>query len=77
MKEGFLVVTICIMLCLMGVAFMFFVLGLHEQTVGPVDNSVETVDNCEHDWVVVSKYHFLTQSWRNISKCSRCGEVVK
>ena len=75
MKESFVTICLCLFLVALGFGFMYFVLELDKVTV--VENSVETVDNCEHDWVVVSKYHFLTQSWRNISKCSRCGEVVK
>lgn len=74
MKKGFVTICVCVMLLLLGFGFMFFALGLHKATV---DNPVETVDNCEHDWVVVSEYHFWTQSWRNVSKCSRCGEIVK
>lgn len=79
MRESFLTVVICTMLCLMGIAFMFFALGLHEQTVKPVetvDNSVEKVE-CDHDWVITSEYVWYRSQYRNVSKCSKCGEVVK
>ena len=77
MKEDFVTICICVMLCLLGFGFMFFALGSNEQTIQPVDNSVETVDNCEHDWVLTSEYVWLRQQYRNVSKCSICGKVVK
>lgn len=77
MKESFVTICICVMLCVLGVGFMLFVLELNEQTLAPVDNSVETVDNCEHDWVLTSEYVWLRQQYRNVSKCSICGKVVK
>ena len=33
-------------------------------------------ENCKHDWVVTSKYDFLTSSYKTISKCSKCGKEV-
>lgn len=74
MKEGFVTICVCVMLFLMGIGFMFFAFGLHEATV---DNPVETVDNCEHDWVVSSEYSVWGRGYRTISKCSKCGKVVK
>lgn len=74
MKEGFVTICICVMLCVLGVGFMLFVLELDKVTV---ENSVETVDNCEHDWVITSEYVWLRQQYRNVSKCSKCGEVVR
>lgn len=77
MREGIVTIMVCCFLCLLGFGFMFFVLQLDKQTVAPVDNSVETVDNCEHDWVLTSEYVWLRQQYRNVSKCSKCGKVVK
>lgn len=75
MKQGFLTVIVCVMLCLISVAFMFFVLGLYDRTVETVDNSVENV--CEHDWVTASEYSWFRNAYRVVSKCSKCGKVVK
>ena len=75
MKEGFVTVCLCLFLVALGFGFMYFVLELDKVTV--VENSVETVDNCEHDWVLTSEYVWLRQQYRNVSKCSRCGKVVK
>ena len=81
MDKGFVTFCICVMLCLLGFGFMFFALGLHKATV---DNPVETVEKpvensvvCEHDWVVTSEYVWYRSQYRNVSKCSKCGEVVR
>ena len=75
MKEGFVTICLCLFLVALGFGFMYFVLELDKVTV--VENYVETVDNCEHDWVLTSEYVWLRQQYRNVSKCSRCGKVVK
>lgn len=31
---------------------------------------------CEHDWVVTSEYNFIFNSYKTISKCSKCGKKV-
>lgn len=79
MKESFVTICICIMLCVIGVGFMLFVLELDKVTVveNSVENSVESVDNCEHDWVITSEYSWYRGQYRTISKCSKCGKVVK
>ena len=79
MKESFVTICICVMLCVLGVGFMLFVLELDKMTVNKVnvDNSVETVDNCEHDWVLTSEYVWYRSQYRNVSKCSKCGRVVE
>lgn len=81
MKEGFVTICICVMLCVLGVGFMLFVLELDKVNV---DNPVETVEKpvensvvCEHDWVVTSEYVWYRSQYRNVSKCSKCGEVVR
>ena len=83
MKEDFVTICICVVLCLLGFGFMFFALGLNEKTVEPV-KPVETVEKpvekpvvCEHDWVVTSEYVWYRSQYRNVSKCSKCGEVVR
>ena len=84
MREGFLTIIVCIVVVLMGFGLLFLAIGL-DTIVGPVkpvapvetvDNSVEKVE-CDHDWVVTSEYVWYRSQYRNVSKCSRCGEVVK
>lgn len=36
-----------------------------------------TENKCEHDWVVTSEYSFFTNSYKTVSKCSKCGQVIK
>lgn len=49
----------------------------------PLNKAVETndtetsVETCEHDWVVCSKYVFWTNSYKIINKCSKCGKIVE
>lgn len=31
---------------------------------------------CEHNWVVTSKYNFFLSSYKTISKCSKCGKEI-
>lgn len=38
------------------------------------DNKIQK--ECEHDWVVTSKYDFFRDTYKTISKCSKCGKEV-
>lgn len=44
-------------------------------------NKTETInteiENCEHDFVITSKYDFWRNSYKTISKCTKCGKVVE
>lgn len=44
-------------------------------------NKTETVnteiENCEHDFVITSKYDFWRNSYKTISKCAKCGKIVE
>ena len=37
----------------------------------------EIQESCEHEWVITSEYSFWFNSYRTVSKCSKCGKVVK
>lgn len=44
------------------------------------DKTLEIIkiqENCEHDWVIVSKYNIFTNGYKTYSKCSKCGKEVK
>ena len=41
------------------------------------NNTETSVEACEHDWVVCSKYVFWTNSYKIINKCSKCGKIVE
>lgn len=34
-------------------------------------------EECEHDWVVTSEYSWIFESYRTVTKCSKCGKVVR
>ena len=42
----------------------------------PVEEPMIGIESCEHDWVITSKYDFWRQSYKTISKCSKCGEEI-
>mgnify|MGYP006334198495 CR=1 FL=1 len=78
MRENILLVTITVILVLLATSIIFISMTIDAynklDTVETVDNSVE---NCEHDWVVSSEYSWYRNAYRIISKCSKCGKVVK
>jgi len=50
------------------------------------NNITEIIDNtqiineqieCEHDWVVTSEYSFIFSGFKTVSKCSKCGKVIR
>ena len=75
--RNFLTIVICIMLCLIGTSMFFFCLGLDDAQKRPVETVDNSVENCEHDWVTASEYSWYRNAYRIISKCSKCGKVVK
>jgi len=32
--------------------------------------------NCEHDYVITSKYDWLFEQYKTISKCTKCGKEI-
>lgn len=71
-----LVTTIIVLLILAGISIVFitdnFEKGQKE------DNSKSNYQEaCQHEWVVTSKYDFILQSYKTISKCSKCGKEVE
>lgn len=75
--KNFLTIVICVMLCLIGTAMFFFLLGLDDAQKRPVETVDNSVENCEHDWVISSEYSVWGRGYRTVSKCSKCGKVVK
>lgn len=53
--------------------------GCEYKTTNSSQGTTQTkqVKECEHDWVVTSKYNFWTESYKTISKCSKCGKVIE
>lgn len=80
MRENILLVTITVILVLLATSIIFISMTIDAynklDAVETVDKPVEKVE-CEHDWVITSKYSWFTGQYKNISKCSKCGKVVK
>ena len=41
------------------------------------EQAIEQLTECEHDWVVTSKYNFWLKCYKTVSKCSKCGKVME
>ena len=42
-----------------------------------LENTTNVEDvNCEHEYVVTSKYNFLSAKYKTISKCTKCGYEI-
>lgn len=39
------------------------------------ERKIEVVE-CEHDWVITSKYDWFFSQYKTISKCSKCGKEI-
>lgn len=42
--------------------------------VGCTEKVTETP--CDHDWVITSKWDWWRNSYKTVSKCSKCGKVI-
>lgn len=63
------IITIIILLTIFGTMIYYQNSEQHE-------NIVNNMENCEHDWVVTSKYDFFRESYKTITKCSKCRKEV-
>lgn len=60
------------------IAIAIFIIGsvLIEDTDTQENIDIYEVQQCEHEWVVSSKYDLLFKSYKTISKCAKCGKEV-
>lgn len=60
---------------------MCFTIVLASIAIAVNTNKTETastkIENCEHDFVITSKYDFWRSSYKTISKCTKCGKIVE
>lgn len=60
---------------------MCFTIVLASIVIAINTNKTETastkIENCEHDFVITSKYDFWRSSYKTISKCAKCGKIVE
>lgn len=40
------------------------------------ENIIKMQENCQHEWVITSKYDLIRDAYRTISKCSKCGKEI-
>ena len=40
------------------------------------ENIIKKQENCQHDWVITSKYDLVRDAYKTISKCSKCGKEI-
>ena len=73
-NKNFLVSAIVIFITLIGVAIC---LAMYSEEVKRKNNEIDIVqEECQHDWRVTSKYVFLRNTYKTISKCSVCGKEI-
>ena len=62
------------------VVVAFLIIGLlaikNADTQDNVDIYEVQPKQCEHEWVISSKYDLLFKSYKTISKCAKCGEEI-
>ena len=69
-----LVVTIIVMLIITGITLS---ITTNENTKGVKEMTETSVqENCNHEWVITSKYDWFYKSYKTISKCSKCEKEI-
>ena len=62
------------------IAIVFVICGILTMKsipkTGDMENIIRQQENCEHEWVITSKYDFMRESYKTISKCSKCGKEI-
>ena len=73
-----IILTIMVLLLIASLSILILV-RVNEFTKTEKEGKQETNAqvNCEHDWVITSEYSFWFNCYRTVSKCSKCGKVVK
>ena len=77
-----------ITLAIISIAILLCILSGCTDTVTNTTNTTNTInenrtinntteEECEHDWVITSKYSFWADAYKTISKCSKCGKTVE
>lgn len=71
-SKNTIVITIVIFLTIAGVSIC---LAMYSDEIKNNESKV-LQEECKHDWVVTSKYVLLRDSYKTISKCSKCGKEI-
>lgn len=69
-----LIVTIIVLLILAGISIEMIM----NTNINEYSNSIiQQEENCQHEWVITSKYDYFRECYKTISKCSKCGKEVE
>ena len=66
-------------LMIMALAFAVVIIFLFALSfsAGKVEESnAANITECDHEFVITSKYDWWRQSYKTISKCAKCGEEI-
>lgn len=69
-----LVITIIVLVIITGVGIAIIVCQKPNENID--GNVIENQKHCQHEYVITSKWDWLRDSYKTISKCSKCGKEV-
>ena len=80
LNEGISLISITItsIVVMIFLAIVIFLIGYKlTSNYQPIDeNTIKKQENCQHEWVITSKYDLIRDAYRTISKCSKCGKEI-
>ena len=79
-NNGIILVTTIFVAIFMIVCFSFMVPAFYDwQKEYEYQQSLteQAQADCDHDWVITSEFNLLWKSYRTVSKCSKCGKVIR
>ena len=70
-----LITTIIVLIILTMVSITIVVETIQNETINT--NQINQQEICNHEWVITSKYDYMKECYKTISKCSKCGKEVE
>lgn len=72
MKEHIIEISACIIIIASAIIGGFIIKSFI------TNEKIEQVEECEHEWVVTSEFSLLSKTgYRTVSKCIKCGKVIR
>lgn len=72
-----LVITIITLLILAGTTIAIIMPEITNENANVNTESTVKQEHCQHEYVITSKWDFFRESYKTISKCSKCGKEVE
>ncbi len=69
-----LVVVLIVLIILTGVGIAIITSEVLNEPIN--GNDAEKQEYCQHEYVITSKWDWIRESYKTISKCSKCGKEV-